>query len=264
MSQNQPHRAGSTPMALVSARRGAASFAGPRWPERLQVLCQLIQEDQDESSQKRIQGELWILLNACILRYSRYHATRYQGIAQEDLEDIAAEKSFDLLRRIGIGEWSLANHSPAEIAGCLSVIARRGLLDRVRQTIRRTRVELPAGGASELDAAHLGSAGTPEDRPDMVVERLEFATALRRCAEQLNPRLRLVWYLRGFCGLSARETAAHPDVRLKPTHVDVLLQRGRQAIRDCMQKRGLDPREIPPGTFVEIWKAFGQGSSHLE
>jgi hypothetical protein len=56
--------------------------------------------------------------------------------------------------------------------------------------------------------------------------------------------------------MSSKRIAVHPEILLKPGHVDVLLQRARKAIRDCMTKKHQDPEEIPPGAFAEIWAAF--------
>jgi DNA-directed RNA polymerase specialized sigma24 family protein len=90
----------------------------------------------------------------------------------------------------------------------------------------------------------------------MRVERRDFAQALRGCAEELKPRSRLVWFLRIFCSMSSKEIAVHPEVKIKASHVDVLMQRARDAVRDCMRRKGYKPQDMPPGTFVEIWKTF--------
>ena len=65
-----------------------------------------------------------------------------------------------------------------------------------------------------------------------------------------------IWFLRVFYGTSSKDIALHPKISLKVSHVDVLLQRSRQTIRKCMNRRGYEPRDMPPGTFVELWKSF--------
>ena len=54
---------------------------------------------------------------------------------------------------------------------------------------------------------------------------------------------------------STKEIAAHPLVSLKAGHVNVLLHRAREAMRTCMRSKGHEPRDMPVGTFVELWKA---------
>jgi DNA-directed RNA polymerase specialized sigma24 family protein len=88
------------------------------------------------------------------------------------------------------------------------------------------------------------------------VERKEFVEALRHCTERLKVRARFAWFLRVFHEMSSKEIATHPAVRLKVSHVDVLLQRSRKAIRDCMERRGFEPKDMPSGAFVELWQAF--------
>jgi DNA-directed RNA polymerase specialized sigma24 family protein len=88
------------------------------------------------------------------------------------------------------------------------------------------------------------------------VERREFARALRKCAEALDARSRLIWFFRVFYSMATKDIAIHPNIDLKTGHVDVLLQRARKAIRKCMQSSGFDPNEIPRGAFAELWSAF--------
>ena len=99
------------------------------------------------------------------------------------------------------------------------------------------------------------------DPTDARVKRGEYAAALCGCAERLKPRSRSIWLLRVLFELPSKQIATHPEVTLNPGHVDVILQRCRQIIRDCMQKLGYEPRDMPPGTFAELWKAFRLESS---
>ena len=66
-----------------------------------------------------------------------------------------------------------------------------------------------------------------------------------------------MWFYRVFYGLATKEIARHPEISLAPAHVDVLLHRVRRVVRDCMDAKGHRVTELPPGTFVEIWRSFG-------
>lgn len=201
-------------------------------------------------------GDVWILLFSTISAYIRIHAARLGRVSREEIEDIAADKSLDLLNRIDRDEWNPASRTTAEIEGYISMVARNGLIDRRRA--ERRRVEPKDQRRDEWDVREEESvelARTAES-PDLLVERREYADALRDCAERLNRRGRLIWFFRVFAGMSTKQISAHPEVLLKPGHVDVLLQRVRQTVRKCMEQKGHDSREIPPGTFTELWAAF--------
>jgi len=197
-----------------------------------------------------------LLLNSVLLRFLFFHSGRLGRVSAEDVEDIAAQKSLDLLRRAELGQWSLAGRSPAEITGFLTKVARNGLLDHLRKTSRQ--VQPDEEERPDWDAGHGGwqDDAATEAQPQLRVERREFAEALRVCAEALNPRSRLIWFFRVFLEMPSKKIAAHPEVELKASHVDVLLQRAREAVRECMDRKGFQPRDIPPGVFVELWRAF--------
>lgn len=200
-------------------------------------------------------GEVWLLLNSAIRKYLRIHARTRGSISCEEQEDLAAEFSSDLLRRIVSGAWDASERNPAEIAAFLSAVARNGLitfLTRARRTVpleargtsptRETVTAFPGGrGSRGADARLLGR---------------EYAEALRGCVLRLAPKARRIWMLRVFSGLSSKQIAAHPEIRLKAGHVDVILLRARKALRECMRGRGLSSEEIPPGTFTQLWTVF--------
>ena len=144
----------------------------------------------------------------------------------------------------------------------LSQVAKNGLLDLIRREGRL--VELAEGDRPQGPSAGstTGRSGSTVAPPDLLVEQKEFARALRRCAERLDPRTRCVWFLRVLYDLSSKEIAVHPRVRLKVNHVDVLLHNGRKAIRRCMARQGYQPQEMPPGTFTELWKVFRPEAGH--
>jgi RNA polymerase sigma factor (sigma-70 family) len=229
----------------------------PKWPSHLKELCEEIRSAASRATRDQARAEAWELLNTAISRYLRIHSTRLGRIPSEDLEDIAAEKSLDLLRRAELGTWDMSGRSASDITGFLSRVARNGLVDALREAGRR--VEPPSEDQAEWDVGESGEGTTmgTVDPPDVALERKEFAEALRRCAEELNPRSRLVWFFRVFLRMSTREIATHPGVKLKTGHVDVLLQRAREAVRRCMEGKGFEPGEIPVGTFTELWQAFG-------
>jgi RNA polymerase sigma factor (sigma-70 family) len=177
-------------------------------------------------------------------------------LPQEDLEDLAAEKSLDLMRRIVSGVTEFHNRSQAEIMSFFSRVARNALLDLCKE--RGRRVEARHEGQSEQDstpAVPEASPGSP-DAPDLGIERREYVSALRKCVKRLDPRSRLIWFCRVFYEMASKEIAVHPQVSLQASHVDVILMRTRREIRGCMHRRGFQPRDMPLGTFSQLWQVF--------
>jgi DNA-directed RNA polymerase specialized sigma24 family protein len=91
---------------------------------------------------------------------------------------------------------------------------------------------------------------------DALPEQRDFIQALGRCTQQLRMRDRRVWFMRVFYDLSTKEISSHPEIGLSPNHVDVVLHRSRQLIRDCMQGKGHRVCELPAGSFLAVWKSF--------
>jgi RNA polymerase sigma factor (sigma-70 family) len=226
--------------------------SSPRWAERLNELCRTNQ-DSRATTPSSLRQEIWQIVSLALSRYLRYHAARLGVSGPEDLADIASQKSLELLGKPDTSNERLANLAPREIPGFLSTVARNGLVDLLKAR-GRSAPPLDDDDASVEDG--LAYVKSKTDRPDEPLERNEFAQALRQCAEVLEARTRLVWFFRVFYDMPSKEIAMHPRVQLKASHVDVLLQRGREAIRDCMKKRGYEPHEIPAGTFVELWRVF--------
>lgn len=216
---------------------------GPLWSSRLSKLLQDGGPTGAAGCCPAIRAETWLLLRAALIRSLERQARRSARVRREDLEDLASDKSLELVLAAESGKWRVEDRTPGEIAGYLTSVARNALVDHVRRCGRLTR-----------DAEPEPPAG-PE-RPDVVTERREFSVALQECVEKLATRSRLVWLFRAFCGMSAREIAAHPEVNLKPGHVDVMLHRTRHLVGDCMRRKGFKSTDIPPGTFVELWKFF--------
>jgi RNA polymerase sigma factor (sigma-70 family) len=190
------------------------------------------------------------------LRYLHHFSPPAQGVAPADLEDIAAQKSLDLLRKSEQGEWDPTGRSPGEITNFLATVARNGLLDFVRKDKRHVRPDSDAEPVWETREFNSRGQASQGVSPSLQVERREFVEGLRECADELQARSRRVWFFRVFLEMSSKEIAAHPEVMLKPGHVDVILQRAREAIRDCMARKGFDAQDIPPGTFSELWRVW--------
>jgi RNA polymerase sigma factor (sigma-70 family) len=222
----------------------------PRWPVRLAALLTELRAATEAEHRDALRGETWLLLHAAL---SRYAANGIPRLSVEDREDVAAEKSLDLLARAESGAWRVDGRSPGEIAAFLATVARHGVVDWSRRQARWVR---PRSGAAMEDLESIPHRTLTPASPEVRVEGREFARALRDCAEALQPRARRAWFFRVFYDMPTREIAAHPNIALQPGHVDVLLQRSRQAVRDCMQSRGHATQDIPPGTFAELWKRF--------
>jgi DNA-directed RNA polymerase specialized sigma24 family protein len=243
--------------AATSAKRSCFEPTTPRWPGRLQELCrELRQPGGALSSSPETREEFWLLLNSALSRYARWHAWRYGGLPPEDVEDVIAEKSLDLQRKVESGRWDLSERSAGEIAAYISKVARNGLLTcrgrraRGATCVRETRM-------TWNEEHRLRVAGAGQISP--TVEKSEYAGALIACVRQLGDHARSAWIFRAFLRMTTKEIASHPEVQLKPTHVDVLLSRTREAIRECMRSKGYESAEMPPGTFIELWNAFRLG-----
>jgi len=244
----QDNRAGGEPGAQARAR-------GPQWPPRLVEILHSLRLAGDDRARADASGEAWTLINSVLFMYLRVQACRLSGISREDIEDLAAEKSLDLVSRAESGTWDVSGRSPGEIAAYMAAVARNGLLSllqgREREEALPREATLLAGGSG--DRVHLQYV--PES-PDVQAERKAYVTALRQCVQKLERRARLIWFLRVLCELRSQEIARHPTIRLKPSHVDVILHRVRREVRDCMARRGYAPEDMPTGTFVELWRAF--------
>lgn len=228
-------------------------FEEPKWPNRLKETILEMQNSSASPRREEARGEALLLLNLAIGRYLRRHGHRFGFRNEDDLHDIASQKSLDLLRRAELGKWSPANRRGPEVMAYLSKVAERGLIDRLRETGRRV---LPADeNRPEWDVAGKTRESTM-DPPDLGIERKDFAEALKDCAGRLENTSRVVWFLRVLCSLSTKEVASHPDVRLNAGHVDVLMHRARRSIQDCMRQKGYCADDMPPGTFAELWQAF--------
>ena len=223
----------------------------PRWPAQLQDLVRRYDAADDETLRTQIHNRIWVLIHTCLFTYLRSHSGRLSLGTPEDISDLATEKSLDLLDRISTGKWNLSDSEPLSIVAYVSKVARNCLLDwnTARNREQAARWAVQTGFTNDANGKH---PATPQEK----LERKEFAQALRECAEGLSPRSRLIWILRVFAGLATKQIAGNPRIDLKPDHVDVLMQRTRRHMCDCMQKKGFDTTTVPGGCFGEMLRSF--------
>ncbi len=225
----------------------------PLWPLRLQQLSQELRSERPSQARDRTRAETWAILNFALLRYLNSQMHHYRRLSQEDIEDLASEKSLDLVSNLESGRWEVAGRTGPEIAAYLAATARNGIVDLLRSPDCRRRVE----GTAMSEGREIGNENPlPPHAPDSPVERRAFIEALRDCADRLQPRSRRIWFFRVFYDMATKEIAAHPEIGLNPAHVDVVLSNVRSAIRECMENKEQRLRDLPPGSFFEIWKSF--------
>ncbi len=199
----------------------------------------------------RALAELWFLLNAALARYVRLHGRVYGSIDAEDARDVASEKAMAFLRALENATAETSALDPPRVCSYISVLARNGLVDALR---KRGRDHAVAHAAGESRVASYDSA-------EANVQHEEFVAAVRACVMQMTPRARSAWFMRAFLDMSSKRIANHPDVRMTPAAVDVMLMRTRRALRDCLQRKGLGAEDAPPGTFVVLWDLLRRGSA---
>ena len=222
------------------------------WPGRVFAAVLALRAAQ-EGSRDPARAELWRLLHASLFAALRSQAGRVAPISAEDIEDLASQKALELLLRAEGGMWEVAGRTVDEVAGYISRVARHALVDLAR---RRGR-ECP--GPEDLEGWGLALSDRvegPEGPEDRLAAR-EFAHALRECVELLAPRAQQAWFRRVFLERPSREIAM--SLGLTPAHVDVVVQRARAALRDCMHHKGHGEVALRPGAFVELWRHFSSG-----
>ncbi|HET6349975.1 MAG TPA: sigma-70 family RNA polymerase sigma factor [Candidatus Krumholzibacteria bacterium] len=214
----------------------------PRWPERLLELCRELVHASDAGQRDRVVAALWLIANAAVTRYVRFH-TRTNQLDPEDVKDIASEKSYAFIQRAADPVWAAETTHPGQVCSYFSTLARNGVVDHSRRQKRWVR------------PTALEPAGTYSPRAEDRLARRQFAEALRDCVERLTPRARVVWFLRVMLDMPTREIARHPRVNMNPAAVDMMLSRTRAAVRKCVLTKGLEPREIPSGTLALLWNS---------
>jgi len=215
--------------------------------------------------------DAWLLVSTALLRYLRMHSARTGGAAPaEDLEDLASQKSLELVGRAVSGAWDPSGYTAGQAATYLATAARNCLFDWLERERRFTRpgsdaASRPSDPAEDSPEAGMEWATTSDvEPPDRAVLRREFADALCRCVRGLDRRSRNAWVLRALFEMTSRDIARHPEVNARVGHVDVLLFRGRQAVRRCMDRRGHDLADVPAGVLVDLWHRHRRGELDAE
>jgi DNA-directed RNA polymerase specialized sigma24 family protein len=228
----------------------------PRWAWQLLEACRRLGGHLPTVERDRLRGEAWLLLRTSLTRYLRQHAARLGPVSPEAIEDVAAEKSLELLRRAEGRLWNLRGREGRQVAAFLSSVARHGVIDFLRASGPRRLVSLVDEAMDDSGGALAPSLAFQD--PDARLEASEFAAHLMRGLEPLKPRVRIAWFLRVFFDWPSRRIAEHPGVRMSAGHVDVELQRTRRRVRRWMESAGYDVREIPPGTVTALWGAWAR------
>ena len=214
----------------------------PAWPEHLIALARRLGGHPTDGVTR---GQVWLVLSTALLAFLRRRSRPGGTLDAEDLKDIAAQKALEVMQHYDRGQWDPARTSAGQVVTMLQRVARNGWVDEMRRRKGREHGvvadrEIPATGAT----------------PDTTLARREFAAALVDCASRLQPAHRTAWLLRLLYDMPSREIAAHPEVRLNVGHVDVILQRCRRQVSQCLAGKGLGPADLQPGVFVELWRAF--------
>jgi DNA-directed RNA polymerase specialized sigma24 family protein len=233
-------------LCYTSMTMSDKAAASPRWAVRLHELLPDVARAPTDPGRR----EAWQIVHFNISRYLRYHAARLGAVAPDDILDIAADKTLDLMSKTDISAGRLLELAPEEIPGYFSTVARNGLvtfLKKARRVVSETDDEEPTGRAG---ATFAGPA------PHARAESDEYARALRGCVEKLEQRSRTLWFFRVFYEMPSKDLAAHPSVGMAASHVDVVLHRVRKTLRNCMRAHGHETRAMPPGTFVALWQLF--------
>jgi len=222
----------------------------PRWPARLGEAVIAAREAPLET-RPQARSRLWPLLHAALFACLRSQAGRIAPVHHDDLEDLASQKALELVLRAEQGTWDPTGRAEHDVAGYVHQVARHALVDLAR---RRGR-ECPAPFDEESWSVALEDR-IAQTRPEDLLSAREFARALRTCVETLAPRARQAWFQRVFLERPSREIGA--ALRVAPGHVDVIVQRARAALRQCMEAKGHRDADMRPGAFVEIWACLSR------
>lgn len=229
---------------MEAEHRAPSREAGTRWLERLTDLARQWHAPPDRAAKETVLAELWSLLNLVMQVQVRAAARRLGRIDEDDVLDVAADKTLDLVRRIDDGRWQPEAAGADHLRGFLATVARNGVVDVLRLRGR----EVSGFDADGVDAVRKPTALDPG------ALGTEYARTLVRCLRGLTERARWVWLLRVIHEVPSAEVGRHPDVGMSAGGVDMLLSRTRRHIEACMESHGLDPRVAPGGTFVALWE----------
>lgn len=225
------------------------------WAERVALLAEQLATPLADSARGIARAELWVLLSSALARFARSQARTLGPLTREDLEDLVATKALDLLHRIESGALVLRRGDSSEVSGFVAQTSRNAIID----LLRRERVRRGNGHAAEtsVDASELaGGRSNDAIQPSNRVEFAEVTAALEQCVETLAPRARRIWIFRTFFEMSSRDIAAHPEIRLNPANVDVIVGRARTTLRDCLTKAGMDASHLAIAGVARLWERF--------
>lgn len=223
------------------------------WPERVISLARQWLANEAPAVREPLLSEMWLLLNAAILKYLRIHARRYVSASHEDIQDLASDKTLDLLRRLDQHLWDPTQAGPGQLCSFISTLARNGLIDHLRVVGSKRVQEMETADTALVSETVLKPR---KESPDAGVHRERFAEAVGDCAGLLNERTRKIWFLRVLLDMPSKEIAHHPGVNMKASAVDMALSRSRGVIRDCMNEKGFEAEDMPSGVFTTLWETF--------
>jgi RNA polymerase sigma factor (sigma-70 family) len=223
---------------------------GPLWAAEIARLSRILSPAARDAGSTEVIERLWTVVSLAIRRYLHIHGSRFASVRAEDLEDLGSQKTLELIEKIVSRSWDLTNRSASEIAGYISTSARNALLDHGRRAGRLVRPEDNEWERVMTESTPEPSSGT---RHADSVDAEAFSRDLIGCLGHLAPRARLIWFFRAFYDLSSREIAEHARIKLEVGHVDVLMQRTRAAIQQCLRRAGHDTSEIPAGVYARVW-----------
>ena len=130
----------------------------------------------------------------------------------------------------------------SQVRTWLTGILKHKIVDAIRRARREEPLESEAA-LEDLDALFDATGHwrePPQDWPEQALENKQFLSALEECLRKLPARTGQVFLMREHLGVDTKEICK--ELGLTSTHVWVLLYRARQALRECLQMTGFQPR----------------------
>ncbi len=252
----------TTPVVAMVPSEGAPLSLAPEfdhshtseWPFRLiEIAGRLAAAGRTAAETEADWATFWPLLKTVLAVKVRTESRRVGFITPEDAEDLASARTLELVRRLDQGKWEVAGVTPAQMNAFLTTVARNAVVDHQRRAGRWRQA--PAETIDRESPAVRSSI--PASRPaDASILRREFVRALVACVRRLPAAHQRIWFLRVLLEMPSRQIASHPEVNLKVGNVDVIQQRCRQRISECIRTKGFEPNAMPAGTFTELWRTF--------
>ena len=101
----------------------------PRWAAHFKQLCGDLKRSPNSPQAGPLRLKIWQITHLSLTLYTRRHASRNGSIEPEDVEDIASQKSLELLRNLDDMSGRLWDVEASRLAGFLSTVARNGVID---------------------------------------------------------------------------------------------------------------------------------------